>query len=435
MSGLARYLTGRGCEVSGSDIAPSATLAELKKTMAVYLGSDVTVPATANVVTMSPAIGSNDPEILAARDADIPVLGRAEFLGRLARDHDVVAFAGTHGKTTATSMYLMVAQAARQNPSWMLGAPVLGFGENGGYGSHQLVLELDESYGTFVDVAPTSLGLLNVDADHLDFYGDLAGVQNAFRDLVSRTKRQVVVWFGSTAHELVRTVNSIETVGTDERATWRVGEVKLESTGASFTLQSQEVFLNIALEVPGLHNVINGAVVAVMALLNGIGQNAVTDGLSQFRGAPRRYQVHGPIAGGTAPVVEDYAHLPSEIQTAIATARGDRQRNVIAVFQPHRVTRTTNLTKEFGTAFEGLAELIVTDIYSSGEPNPNGVSGQLIVDSIREQSSTPVRYIADRADAATYIRSVKHDADVFLVLGAGDIGEIASWLTEEANEH
>ncbi|CAB4862277.1 unannotated protein [freshwater metagenome] len=435
MSGLARYLAGRGCVVSGSDAAPSDTLTDLKKSMAVYVGSDSDVAANADVVTLSPAVGANDPEIRAAYDAGIPVLTRAEFLSRLTQDHDVVAFAGTHGKTTATSMYLMVTQAANQNPSWLLGAPIRGFGDNGGYGSHQLVLELDESYGTFSQVAPTSLGLLNVEADHLDHYGDLAGVQQAFRALVSRTKRQVVVWYESSAHELVRTVHSVVTVGVDERATWRVGDVQLEPTRATFTLQSADTALEIVLHVPGYHNVVNSAVVAVMALTNGIEQNAVVDGLSRFSGAPRRFQVHGVISNGTALVIEDYAHLPSEIRTAITTARGSEQRKVIAVFQPHRITRTTNLTSEFGTAFEGLDELIVTDIYSSGEPNPDGITGQLIVDSVREQSSTSVRYIAGRIEAAAYIRSIQHHADVLLVLGAGDVGEIASWLTGEVHEH
>ena len=434
MSGMARYLDGRGCVVTGSDTAASATLTELGGTMDVYVGSDVEVATNANVLTMSPAVSLDDVEITAARDAAIPVMSRAEFLARLTHDHEVVAFAGTHGKTTATSMYLMVAQAAKQHPSWLLGAPVAGFGDNGGYGSHQLVLELDESYGTFADVAPSSLGLLNVEADHLDHYGDLAGVQQAFRELVSRTKRHVIVWYGSTAHDLVKTVNSIVTVGDDPRATWRVGGVSLKQAGSSFTLESDDATLTIALKVPGFHNVVNSAIVAVTALMNAVPASAVIEGLSRFVGAPRRYEIHGTMAGSDALVIEDYAHLPSEIRTAITTARGGTDRKVIAVFQPHRVTRTTNLTQEFGSAFDGLDELIVTDIFTSGEPNPEGVTGQIIVDAVLDQSSTPVRYIADRREAATYLQAQRGDADVVLVLGAGDIGELATWLTGEFDE-
>ena len=435
MSGMARYLAGRGCAVTGSDAAASTTLVALSATMDVYVGSDIDIATNADVVTMSPAVSPEDAEIAAARAAAIPVLSRAEFLARLTHDHEVVAFAGTHGKTTATSMYLMVAHAAKQKPSWLLGAPVIGFGDNGGYGSHQLVLELDESYGTFADVNPSSLGLLNVEADHLDHYGNLAGVQRAFRELVSRTKRHVVVWYGSTAHDLVKTVNSIVTVGDDPRAMWQIGSVNLELSGSSYSLMSDDVQLSIHLTVPGFHNVVNSAIVAVTALVNGVPSDAVIEGLSRFSGAPRRYEIHGTIAGGDALVIEDYAHLPSEIRTAITTARGDQGRRVIAVFQPHRVTRTTNLAEEFGTAFEDLDELIVTDIFTSGEPNPEGVTGQVIVDSVLERSSTPVRYIADRREAAAYIRTRQSDADVVLMLGAGDIGELATWLTEESDEH
>ena len=435
MSGMARYLAGRGCVVTGSDSSASPTLVDMSSIMNVYVGSDTGIATTADVLTMSPAVALNDPEVIAARDLGIPVLSRAEFLARLTHDHEVVALAGTHGKTTATSMYLMVAQAAKQNPSWLLGAPVIGFGENGGYGSHQLVLELDESYGTFANVNPSSLGLLNVEADHLDHYGDLAGVQQAFRELVSRTKRHVVVWYGSTAHELVKTVNSIVTVGDDPRATWHVGGVELELTGSSYALMSGDERLALALRVPGFHNIVNSAIVAVTALLNGVPSSAVVEGLARFEGAPRRYEIHGTIAGSDALVIEDYAHLPSEIRTAITTARGDQGRKVIAVFQPHRVTRSTNLTEEFGTAFEDLDELIVTDIFSSGEPNPDGVTGQIIVDSVLERSSTPVRYIADRRDAATYIRTRHGEADVVLVLGAGDIGELATWLIGASDGH
>ncbi len=435
MSGMARYLAGRGCAVTGSDAAASTTLVELSATMDVYVGSNIDIPTNADVVTMSPAVSPDDAEITAARAAAIPVLSRAEFLARLTHDHEVVAFAGTHGKTTATSMYLMVAHAAKQKPSWLLGAPVIGFGDNGGYGSHQLVLELDESYGTFADVAPSSLGLLNVEADHLDHYGNLAGVQRAFRELVSRTKRHVVVWYGSTAHDLVKTVNTIITVGDDPRAMWQIGSVNLELSGSSYSLMSDDVKLSIDLAVPGFHNVVNSAIVAVTALVNDVPSGAVIEGLSRFSGAPRRYENHGTIAGGDALVIEDYAHLPSEIRTAITTARGYQGRRVLAVFQPHRVTRTTNLSEEFGTAFEDLDELIVTDIFTSGEPNPDGVTGQVIVDSVLARSSTPVRYIADRREAAAYIRTRQSDADVVLVLGAGDIGELATWLTEESDEH
>ncbi|NBV26272.1 MAG: hypothetical protein EBR99_03050, partial [Actinobacteria bacterium] len=250
-----------------------------------------------------------------------------------------------------------------------------------------------------------------------------------------RTKRHVVVWYGSTAHDLIKTVNSIVTVGDDPRAMWHIGSVKLELSGSSYSLMSEDATLVIDLAVPGFHNVVNSAIVAVTALVNGVPSGAVIEGLSRFSGAPRRYEIHGAIAGGDALVIEDYAHLPSEIRTAITTARGDLGRRVVAVFQPHRVTRTTNLAEEFGTAFEDLDELIVTDIFASGEPNPDGVTGQVIVDSVLERSSTPVRYIADRREAAAYIRTRQSDADVVLVLGAGDIGELATWLTEESDEH
>lgn len=435
MSGVARYLAERGCEVSGSDRAASATLAELADTMNVYVGSRPEVVRQAELVTMSPAIREGDVELAAAREAGIAVLSRSEMLGRLSQDHDVVAFAGTHGKTTATSMYLMVTKAAGQHPSWLLGAPVKNFGSNGGFGSRHLVLELDESYGTFTHVEPSVLGLLNVEADHLDHYGDLAGVQKAFRQLVSRTKQHVVVWFDSTAHELVRTVASVVTVGENPAATWRVLDVVESVTNSSFLLDGPSGRLQISLVVPGHHNVINAAIVAVTAILEGISPRDIERGLASFQGAPRRFEPHGRMRDSGAQVIEDYAHLPSEIQTTIETARGIDGRDVVAVFQPHRVTRTVNLAEEFGPAFAGLRELVVTDIYTSGEPNPQGVTGELIVDSVRRHSNLPVRYVPSRDEAVEYLRNLDPVPDVILVLGAGDIGEVALWLTEGHHGH
>lgn len=431
MSGVARYLSERGCQVSGSDRAQSDTLRDLTETMNVYVGSNPDVVKECALVTTSPAIRDDDPELTAARAAGIPILSRAAMLGRLSQDHDVVAFAGTHGKTTATSMYLMVAKAAKQKPSWLLGAPVTNFGKNGGFGSRQLVLELDESYGTFEQVEPSVLGLLNVEADHLDHYGDLEGVQKAFRQLVSRTKQHVVVWCNSTAHELVRTVHSVVTVGEAEGAAWRVLDVAESNSGSSFTLDGPNGRLVIQLQVPGYHNVMNAAIVAVSAMLEGIPIEAIERGLASFQGAPRRYEVHGVMAGTSVQVIEDYAHLPSEIQTTITTALGGGgDRDVVAIFQPHRVTRTVNLSDEFGPAFSGLRELVVTDIYTSGEANPNAVTGELIVDAVHRHSTVPVRYLSSREEAAEYVRNLRPAPEVVLVLGAGDIGDVARWLTE-----
>jgi UDP-N-acetylmuramate--alanine ligase len=327
-------------------------------------------------------------------------------------------------------MALKIAQAAGEHPSWLLGAPVSGFGENGGYGSRDLMLELDESYGTFAQVEPSVLGLLNVEADHLDHYGSLEGVEQAFRELATRTRRHVVVWAGSTAHRVVRTIHSVVTVGTSADADYVVSDIHATMTGTSFVVAGPLGTVSVTLTVPGHHNVINASIAAVVALVNGTAPAAVEAGLASFGGAPRRFEVHGQLPGTDTLVIEDYAHLPSEIATAIATARGDEGRDVVAVFQPHRVTRTLNLTEEFGGAFHGLRELVVTDIYTSGEPNPTQATGEVIVEAVRRHSTVPVRYLASRESAARYLSDLTPRPDAILVIGAGDVGEVATWLVE-----
>ena len=428
MSGVARYLAERGCDVSGSDGVDGASLQALGDTCDVRVGIHPELAAEADIVTMSPAVSLDHPELVAAREAGVAILGRSEFLARICADHEVVAIAGTHGKTTTTSMYVAISHAAGRHDSWLLGAPIRGVGANGHFAGRHLILELDESYGTLATIEPTLLGLLNVEADHLDHYGSLENLQRAFYQLVARTKSHVVVWEDGTAHQLVRTVASVVTVGESSTAMWRVESIERSLTASSFMLRGPNVTLACRLAVPGQHNIENAAVAAVTALLDGIAPDHVERGLAAFCGAPRRFESHGMVPDSTTWVIEDFAHLPGELATTIATARDGGATDIVAVFQPHRITRTTFLADEFGRCFSGLRELVVLDIYAAGEPNPDGVTGELVAEAVKRHSDVPVRYIATRQAAMTYLQSLAVVPEGFLVLGAGDVGEMAEWL-------
>ncbi len=422
MSGVARLLSERGCRVSGSDALAGPALDELAAIgVVVDVGADTAHGADADVILWSPAVADDHPELAAARARGATLLARADLLAELGRLQPVVGITGTHGKTTATSMLVWVMSAAGRDDSRLLGAPVRGLGANGHWGGPDLLLEVDESYGTFARLVPRALGLLNVEADHLDHYGSVAALRDAFVALVERTTGPVAVWVDDPgAGEVARRVGrGVRTVGAS--ADSRLGEVRVDATGTRARLTHPEVGeVTLDLAVPGRHNAIDAAVVATLCLDLGIERDAVERGLASFRGAPRRFDPRGRWRG--AVVIEDYAHLPGEVRATVQATRAAGYDRVIAVFQPHRVSRTVALAGEFAGAFEGADEVVITDLYTAGEPNPEGVTGRVVSDVVGVGRSG-VRYAATPTDViATLSESVAgRPADAILLLGAGDI--------------
>ncbi len=429
MSGLAMLLAEMGAVVSGSDARDAAILEELQaRRVATFVGHDAAHVAGAEIVLWSPAVNADNVELVAAREAGADMMTRARAFSELARMKRVIGITGTHGKTTATSMMVQVSLAAGRDDGWLVGAPVLGVGAQGHWGDGDLIVEVDESFGTFTELSPYALGLLSVEADHLDFYESLDALEVAFGDLVTRTTGPVAAWGDDEGARRVATRrNDVALVGTSRGARWRVGDVRLERRGAAFHLDGPGGSLDVTLRVTGAHNVANAAVVAALASSIGIPAEAIVRGLSNFVGAPRRYQYRGSWRG--IDVYDDYAHLPGEIAAMIAATHAAGYERVTVVFQPHRVTRTLALLDQFAPAFEGARHVIVTDIYTAGEPNPGGATGELIATALQHlDPGMDTLYCRDLALVPELLDHLSDDSDVVLVLGAGDVGSIIEAL-------
>jgi UDP-N-acetylmuramate--alanine ligase len=430
MSGLARLFLEAGALVSGSDLADSVTLEALRTLgVRVAVGHDAANAANADIVLWSPAVASANVELVAARAAGARLLSRAEVLAELARERPVIGLTGTHGKTTATSMMVHVMAAAGLDVGRLLGADVLGVGANGHWGSGEVVVEVDESYGTFALMAPHALGLLNVEADHLDHYGTLAALESAFAELIDRTSGPVVIWSDDDGSRRVASAASRDVirVGTGELDSWRVSEIAVTRHDARFTLRGPEVDWPLTLGLTGVHNVADAAVVAVLAAQLGLSADAITSGLSSFVGAPRRFQLLGSWRG--VDVYESYAHLPGEISAILSATRAAGYERITAVFQPHRVTRTLALVDDFAPSFDLAMTVIVTDIYRAGEANPSGVTGEVIADAILGRGAgVATTYCASIDDVPDVLESVHENSDVVVLLGAGDVASVAAKL-------
>jgi len=427
MSGVAHLLKEMGCKVSGSDATDSLVLGELKNAgVTVQIGHDARSLAKNSVVIWSPAVKEDNVEFVAAKHNGNIMLSRIDLLRELGAMTQVVGLTGTHGKTTATSMMACVLKAAGRDDGRLLGAPVLGVGANGHWGSPGLLMEVDESYGTFSELTPYALGLLNVEPDHLDHYGSLENLEDAFAQLLNRTTGPVVVWNADPGSKKVslRCNKEVVTVGTDSESMYQVSGIELERRSSNFSLKGAGVDVTISLNVTGAHNVANASVVCVLAIQLGISLTEISNGLSNFQGAPRRFEFMGSWRG--VDVYEDYAHLPGEIKATISAARATGYKKITCVFQPHRVTRTQHLAEQFHTSFSDATNLIVTDLYTAGEANPEGVTGQLISDGTMKHLSTS--YCASFNEVTQKLEALHDKSDVVLFLGAGDIASLATKL-------
>lgn len=433
MSALAVYLAEWGAAVSGCDERPGPVLDQLAhRGVRVREGHDASHLENVDVLLWSPAVREDHPELLAGRASGCRLLSRRELLADLARTRSVLAVTGTHGKTTATSMLAHVLAAAG-DASWIVGAEVRDLGYAGHFGSGPLALELDESYGTFTEISPAGLAVLNVDVDHLDYYGDLDSLRRAFAEVMERTSGPVVIYEpdvgATTAAALAR------------REIVRVGPSR---SGADFELDllehrpfairgllrsgGDEVELN--LRVGGEHNLVDAALVAALARSVGVSSEAVSEGVGAFRGAPRRFERVGEYRG--ADVVIDYAHLPAEIAATLRGARESGYRDPVVVFQPHRYSRTLEVGDDFAPAFDDLDLLVVTDIYGAGETNPTGVTGEFLVEALLRRGRVGrVLYARDLAEAAAQLEGL-FCGDLLLLVGAGDVPTLATLLGASA---
>ncbi|HUD69406.1 MAG TPA: UDP-N-acetylmuramate--L-alanine ligase [Acidimicrobiales bacterium] len=430
MSGLARVLVGLGHTVSGSDLVPSQVSASLGGAgVVVAIGHEAANVGDVELVTHSPAVRADNVELDVAASRGIRVATRAEVLGALSTLRETIAIAGTHGKTTTSSMLALVLSGAGRSPSWLVGADVAGLGANARLDDGpELVMEADESYGSFAYLRPALVAVTNVEADHLDYYGSIDALRLAFRELMERSSVRLVNADDPIASELGRELGA-HRVGSSHDDDFVVSDVSLGRAAATFRLRHSGGTLDVCVGAPGRHNVSNASVAAAVAILRGVSDDDVVESLGRFAGVPRRFEFRGEFNG--ASVVDDYAHLPSEVEAAIATARAGGWGRIVAVFQPHRYTRTEALAASFADAFNGADLVVVTDVYAAGEAPIPGVTGRLVADAVASSNNAPpVRYVKERAVVAEAVSGLVGPGDLLLTMGAGDLTSLADELRD-----
>lgn len=425
MSAIALVLAGMGHQVSGSDLKESPGLDRLR-----LAGVDISVgharenvPADADAVAISTAVPHANVEVRAAEAAGIPVLRRAEVLAAIVATTRAVAVAGVHGKTTTSSMLALVLRAAGTHPSFIIGGELNEVGTNAAYDDGDwMVVEADESDGTFLELGVEAAIVTNVEPDHLDHYGDFDTMIRAFSDFLGRVPGPKVVCLDDPIlREMVAVLPDACTYGWSDDADYRITGYEPGRVGSRYTLHRGRRELGpIALPVPGRHNALNAAGAAAMATELGIEFDAIANALGAFGGVARRFQFRGEVAGVT--IVDDYAHLPGEIIQTIRAARESGWPRVVVAFQPHRYSRTGRLWREFADAFGDADQLILTDIYPAGEDPVPGISGRLLLRCVLDaHPSLPVAYFPRRTELAERVAAYVRPGDLLLTLGAGDL--------------
>ena len=432
MSAIALILKDMGHTVSGSDLKDSAVTQRLSsRGIVVAIGHAAENLGEADAVTSSPAVGPENPELQAARTHGVPVMPRSEVLAAICSTRRCLAVAGTHGKTTTASMLSLILVEAGMRPSFVIGADVNEIGSNAVWDAGDwLVVEADESYGTFRALRPDLAVLTSVEPDHLDYYGTFDALRDAFVAFVEQAVDGAVVCADDPEAAAIGRSTAARSVGTADDADYRMSGLEQGRSSVSFTLHGPDGELGpLHVGVPGIHNARNAAVAAVAALLAGAPYAAAQAALARFAGVTRRFEFRGEAAGVT--FVDDYAHLPGEVRVALATAKAGGWRRIVAVFQPHRFSRTAALADQFGTAFSAADELVVTDVYSAGERAVPGVSGRLIVDAVRPQDpGLTVTYAPGWEELRRTVAAILRPGDLCLTLGAGDLTTLPDELLE-----
>jgi UDP-N-acetylmuramate--alanine ligase len=429
MSAYATVLVALGHSVSGSDLKDSPTLDRLRaQGIAVTVGHAPENVEGAEVVAVSTAIRVTNPEVAAAQERGVPVLRRAELLAAITATRRTVAVSGTHGKTTTSSMLALVLVEAGLRPSFIVGGDVNEIGSGAAWSDGEwLVVEADESDGTFVELEAEAVVVTSVEPDHLDFYGTAAAIEEAFTRFLEAPGPKVVSADEPTAARLGRAAGAI-TYGCAADADYRITNLEQARSSVSFDISYEGATLGrIELPVPGLHNAQNATAAAVMALLLGADFEAAVRALARFGGVARRFQFRGDAGGVT--FVDDYAHNPGKVSAVLAAAKGGHWRRVVCVFQPHLYSRTSDLAASFGSAFRDADVVVVTDIYGAREEPRPGVTGKLIVDAIAEADpGKRVVWLPRHADLLRVLPTLLRPGDLCLVAGAGDITQLPDEL-------
>jgi len=435
MSGIAEVLHNLGYVVSGSDLRESETTRRLRSLgIRILLGHAAANINGSDVVVRSSAVAMDNPEIVAARQRLTPVIQRAEMLAELMRMKYGVAVAGTHGKTTTTSMVASVLARGGLDPTVVIGGRLGALGSNAKLGRGDfLVAEADESDGSFLKLSPTIAVVTTLDAEHLDYYRDLDAITDAFVTFVNKVPFYGVAVLCLDQDHIQGLLPRVEkrfvTYGLRAQADFMAREVALKGMHSQFEVALKHQPLGrVRLQVPGLHNVYNALAAVAVGLDLEIEFPRIREALEEFAGVDRRFQVKGEVDGIL--VVDDYGHHPAEIRATLSAARAGFGRRTVVLFQPHRYTRTQSLLQDFWTAFYEADVLVVTEIYPAGEPPIPGVSGAQIADGAVERGHRAVRFIPERDAVADAILPELRPGDLVITLGAGDIWRVGEELLQ-----
>ena len=439
MSGIAELLANLGFEVSGSDMRRSDVATRLQKFgVTVHEGHRAGNVGDADVVVVSSAVRPSNPEIAEANRRGIPVIARAEMLAELMRLRFSIAVAGSHGKTTTTSMIAVVLEHAGLDPTAVIGGRLSAFGSNARLGGGEyLVAEADESDRSFLLLWPTIAVVTNIDREHMESYGSFADLQQAFVDFANK-----VPFYGAAvvcsdddglAAVVPRVKHRVMTYGFNGSPAIAGEQIELGAFGGRCAVTraddgARERLGVLQLSVPGRHNLQNALAAVAVADRLGIPFDVTAAALADFRGAERRFERHGE-SGGVL-VIDDYGHHPTEIAAVLAAARATLGRRVIVAFQPHRFTRTQQLMHEFGPALRDADEIVLTDIYAASEDPISGVTIEALADAVRAGSGRPVHLAKSLDDVVPAIVNIVRPGDAVITLGAGSIGTIPKRLVE-----
>lgn len=423
MSGIARVLLDRGIPVSGCDLKASAETERLAAGgAAVVVGHSPEHLDGVDAVIVSTAIPAANPEVKAARERGIPVLARAQVLAALMAERRGVAVAGTHGKTTTTSMLAAILMRAGLDPTYLIGGDLNESGSNARSGGGDLVLaEADESDGSFLLLRPEIAIVTNVEADHLDFYADREEVEAAFIAFGKLSGTVVACADDPGAARVLETSGAPgRTYGQAEGADVRIVKATWDSAGGRCTLLIGGDRVDVRVPLPGTHYLLNAAAAIATADLLGVRPIDAAETLRSFGGVRRRFEKRGSAAGVT--FIDDYAHHPTELTATIDAARAADGGRLVAVFQPHRYSRTAAMGRELGESLAGADVVVVTDVYGAGEAPVPGVTGKAVLDALVE--AVPGKraiYLPRRSEVAAFLAGEVRRGDTVLTLGAGDI--------------
>ena len=424
MSAIATVLAGMGHRVSGSDLKSSRTTERLTRLgLDVRIGHDKDAVEGADVVTISSAIPEDNIEVRRAIELGIPVWSRADMLSEIAAQRRCVAVAGTHGKTTTASMLSLILVEAGSRPSFIIGGDVNDIGTNAVWDSGEwLVVEADESDGTFLRIPAELVIVTSLEPDHLEHYGSFEALRSGFAHFVGRSSGAIISADSPEAAALAAGApEGSVLVGMAEGAAVRMSGLVTGRGEVSFDLlEGKDELGHFSLPVPGEYNAENAALAVAAALRIGATAQDARRALARFAGVARRYEFRGERGGVT--FVDDYAHLPGEVRAALRAARQGGFARVVAVFQPHRYSRTESLAEYFSDAFVDADITVVTSVYPAGEPVRPGVSGQLVVDAVlRSHPAADIRFVPDHAGLLEFLRSTLSAGDLCISLEAGDL--------------